>query len=659
MSGGQLASREDFEQLVVDTAEKIAGESVSGSGKRERAKVTVNTGAGDDVADVKVINATAFDAEQGINQNAYSFAFDLSATDVNIELGGGADEAAVSGGMSILYGRKALEAALDYAHEALGGTIEVSHIAIDGGEGDDTIFVDTTAAYYDLFGANVNISSGAGFDRAHLTGELAEMVDVADRIDGDLTKLDLETQAEVQVFDDILGHFTDENPVTAALALRQTLAIDMSGVEAVTDLLDNKAFIELDGNETNLAARPFTDYILSAGTDGKVSFAVTVSGKGFLSNLLVRAAESAEENRLTIDALKADGLNVFIIAPQIEVSGEVVGENVAFVAESLNTDALDASITIAEDELTGEALEYGFDFIEAKETASISVGADASILAGGFVDLRARTLQTGGYIDPKFGESIDVPHFVVVKLGSATIDILGDITATDGFVNALASARNEFDTENLLSLIPLSFGMGDVEAKVTLGGEAKVSAGAGARLMSDTFVYVNSYDKGSFPKFNVSLAGNVVTADTKTIVSGSASVVSAGDLRVDARSRAASYAISMATPTDVVMPTARSGIFLGANFAFAETMAQVLDGASIQSGAGNVSVEADGILHTRTYAISSPVSVYAVDGEGNTVVDADGNPVKATQTASVLSLVSAVEEILGTCPRSLTAPRPS
>ena len=137
--------------------------------------------------------------------------------------------------------------------------------------------------------------------------------------------------------------------------------------------------------------------------------------------------------------------------------------------------------------------------------------------------------------------------------------------------------------------------MGDVEAKVTLGGEAQISAGAGARLMSDTFVYVNSYDKGSFPKFNVSLAGNVVTADTKTIVSGSASVVSAGDLRVDARSRAASYAVSMATPTDALMPTARSGIFLGANFAFAETMAQVLDGASLESGAGNVSVEADGI----------------------------------------------------------------
>ena len=135
-------------------------------------------------------------------------------------------------------------------------------------------------------------------------------------------------------------------------------------------------------------------------------------------------------------------------------------------------------------------------------------------------DRRARTLQTGGYIDPSIYESIDIPHFVVVKLGSANIDILGDITAQKGFVNALASARNEFDTGDLLSLIPLSFGMGDVEAKVTLGGEARISAGAGARLMSDTFVYVDTYDDASFPKFNVSLAGNVVTADTKTIVSG-------------------------------------------------------------------------------------------------------------------------------------------
>lgn len=94
-------------------------------------------------------------------------------------------------------------------------------------------------------------------------------------------------------------------------------------------------------------------------------------------------------------------MNVFVIAPQIEVRGEVSGENVIFVAESLNSEALDASVTIVEDELTGEALEFGFDFIEAKETASISVGEGASILAGGFVDLRARTLQTGAILIPR------------------------------------------------------------------------------------------------------------------------------------------------------------------------------------------------------------------------------------------------------------------
>ena len=574
---------------------------------------------------------------------------------MNIDLGDGADEATVSGGMRTLYGRKAIQAVLNYAQEELGEKIEVSHIVIDGGAGDDTINVDTTAAYYDLFGADVNIAAGEGFDRAHLTGELAERVGVAGRITGDASKLFLETQAEVQMFDEILGHFTDENPVTAALALRQPLQIGMDGVEAVTDLLNNKNSVKLNGYETQISIQPFTDYLLSAGMDGKVAFAVTVTGDGFLSNLLVTAAENAAENRLSVETLQADGLSVFLIAPQIEVHGAVAGENVIFVAESLNSKALDAALTIAEDELTGEKLEFGFNFIEAKETASISVGADASIAADGFVDLRARTLQNGAYIDPSLYESISIPHFVVVKLSSANVDILGTITAKNGFVHALATARNEFDAADLLSLIPLSFGMGDVEAKVTLGGEAQIRAGAGARLMSDTFVYVNTFDDGSFPKFNVSLAGNVVTADTKTIVSGNAKIEAGGDARVDARSRAASYAVSMAVPTDVVMPTARSGIFLSANFAFAETMAQVLDAASVISQACNVSVEADGILSTRTYAISSPVSVYAVDENGNTIYDSEGNPVKATQTATVLSLVTTVEEILGHVPKEVNS----
>ena len=80
----EITSRDSFEQLVGDMVQKITEESVSGSNKRERAKVTVKTGAGDDVADVKVVNATAFDAvDQGVGQTpAYSFAFDLSATDV-------------------------------------------------------------------------------------------------------------------------------------------------------------------------------------------------------------------------------------------------------------------------------------------------------------------------------------------------------------------------------------------------------------------------------------------------------------------------------------------------------------------------------------------------------------------------------------------------
>ncbi len=654
----EIASKENFEQFVCDTVEQIKQDSVSGSGKLERAKVTVRTGEGDDVANVKVVNSMAFgaDALSSTDPNpgiAYSFSLDFGATDVSIDLGDGADEVNVSGGTSMLYGRKALQAVLDFAQKQLGTNVEGSHIVIDAGAGDDTVVVDTTAAYFDFFGADVRVNSGAGFDRVHLTGELAEVVDVKDRISGNNTRLSLETQAEIQVFDEILGHFVDENPVTAALALRQPLEISLEGAEAITDLLDNKASVSLNGAEKQLAVQPFTDYILSADMDGRVSFAVTVTGDGFMSNLLVKAAQSATENRLIVDKLEADGLNVFLIAPEIEVGGSVVGENVVFVAQSLNSEALDASLTIAEDDLTGEKLEFGFDFIEASEKASISVLKGASIYANGFVDMLAQTLQTGGYIDIKFIESLDMPHFVVAKFGTASVDIHGAIQANKGFVHAQAKAYNDFDASDLLALIPLSFGVGGVEAKVTLGDGANINAGAGANFLSDTRIYVNTFDKGSFPKFSVSLAGNVVTADTQTLVSGNAKILAADDVRVDARSRAASYAVSMAEPTDVALQTAKSGIFLGANFAMANTKAQVLDSASVESRAGDVAVEADGMLLTRTYAISSPVSVYATDEDGNTLVDADGNPVTTTQTASVLSLVTMVEEILGHVPKEV------
>ena len=176
--------------------------------------------------------------DQGVGQTpAYSFAFDLSATDVEIDLGDGADEVTVSGGMSARYGQKALQAALDYARDKLdAAAIEAAAFLSKAARETIPFSVDTTAAYYDLFGADVQIAAGDGFDRTHLTGELAETVNVADRISGDLARLDLETQSEVQVLESILGLITEDNPATAALALRQALAIDMSGIEAVTDL---------------------------------------------------------------------------------------------------------------------------------------------------------------------------------------------------------------------------------------------------------------------------------------------------------------------------------------------------------------------------------------------------------------------------------------
>ena len=97
--------------------------------------------------------------------------------------------------------------------------------------------------------------------------------------------------------------------------------------------MDNKASVELTGAETHLSVEPFTDYILSANPDVEVAFSVTVAGDGFLSNLLVTAAESAGENRLAIETLKADGLACR--TADLEVgAGEMTVKNLTCTQES-------------------------------------------------------------------------------------------------------------------------------------------------------------------------------------------------------------------------------------------------------------------------------------------------------------------------------------
>ena len=96
------------------------------------------------------------------------------------------------------------QAALDYARDELDAATHRGKPASPSTAARATIPFSWTPPLRTTISSarTCNIAAGEGFDRAHLTGELAETVNVGDRISGNLTHLDLETQAEVQVFDE-------------------------------------------------------------------------------------------------------------------------------------------------------------------------------------------------------------------------------------------------------------------------------------------------------------------------------------------------------------------------------------------------------------------------------------------------------------------------
>ena len=147
-------------------------------------------------------------------------------------------------------------------------------------------------------------------------------------------------------------------------------------------------------------------------------------------------------------------------------------------------------------------------------------------------------------------------NLAVVKLPTALVEIRGTIRA-GGFVHALAETYVNFDTEELLAYVPLAFALAMADTRLMLLGDARIEAGAGASLRSDSEVYVSAVDVGTFFKISLSLSSAIVTAETKTVVTDAASVTAEGDVTLDARSRVSVEAASIAGPTDVAAQGAK------------------------------------------------------------------------------------------------------
>ena len=667
-------------EVVQDTANKFAlaikervEELIADIESRTMTKVNVNTGDGVDDLVVRLVNSTNVYAGSGIDPRTgkfmalYNFDIDLGGTDLTVDLGAGADTMSVTGGLTMVNGRNLYQefSQLISKYGLQEDQLQYrSKYVISGGDGDDVITLDTTSAFHDVFGLDVTINEEAdgGYDRLHLTGNLAAKyvyngedilgdVPFEERIYKTEDGLHLNAQSVIRLLPDLSIDIVEE--LLNTVALRQSMDIHFGdGLDAVTDRLENKRTIDLGNVPTaEFTPQDFTDYVVCRALDPTVDVTVNlvaaVRGMAtYLSNLLVEAS-----GKITVEKLLADGLTVILQAPEVEILGPVSGEHILILAEAEDPDVLaeDAlTVTVAEDELSGTSMEYGVGLYEASPTVRIVVAEGASLNAAGVVDLIASIRQTSGMVDVMAGVASNFPNFVIVKQPTAEILLHGSITAAQGPIHALASTLVNFDCAELLSYIPLSFAWGQARTTLLVDGDAKLTSGAGTALRTDSEVYISAVDKGSFPKALLSLSSAVAIAETETIVTDAASITAGGDVLLDARSRMETEAASVAGPTDIARMKPKSGVFVAVSIALGRTgvyvgnYGEVTDStASVVSTGGTVRAEADSLIRNRTYAISSPISVY---------VDEYGNPTftqQPTQKQSLRSMVSLTESVLG------------
>ena len=640
---------------------------------RPTTTVSVYTGDGADQVAVRLMNATDFysgdsgtiDPRTGKPYAQYNFDIDLGGTQLVVDLGAGEDSVELSGGVSMLLGRNLLKTFSQMiAEQFAGSTPAGSSYTIIGGTGDDTVTLNTTAAFADFFGLDVTIveEENGGYDRLHLEGELAteyiynedsgvaSSVPYSERLYVIEDGLGMLAQASVSISAGAMDGVLD--PVLDMLALQQTLRVHYTDeLEAVTDLLENKQVLDLtslgytgSGAQTiSIAGTDFTDYILPLTDSVTVaSLTLQMDGTPFLSNLIIAA-----NDRVEIGTLLASGLTVFLLAPEIAVNGKVQGNHVVLLAQAEDPSGLDDPTKITVEDGLGEDLEYGIDAYDVKAEAKVILGPDAEIVATGLVDVLAEVSQTRGMWEVLRGQQDHSSNFIVTKLPTTLVEIQGSITA-GGFVHALAETYVDFDTEELLAYIPLAFALAMADTQLLLTGDAMIDAGAGAVLRTDSQVYVSAVDVGTFFKIALSLSGAIVTAETKTVVTDAASVTADGDVVLDARSRVNVEAASIAGPTDIAAEGAKSGVFVGVSIVAAETGVYVGDyddhkdsSASVTSRNGDIIAEADGLLRNKTYSVSSPVSVY-MDESGS-----PGQVQQSDQTISPVSVITLVETVVG------------
>ncbi len=617
--------------------------------------VQIDMGEGDDVADVKLIDATdiAFTpaAAEGsalaamfpnADPTRYQFGFgiDIGSADVQLNGNEGNDRLSVSGGRNITLAASLSQAVMDSIKGSdYASRLPVSDVQVNGGAGDDILTVDTTVAYSTYGGVSVSANGGTDYDRLHLSGKLDNGVGENERIklNNEGNELTLKTMAEISLVPELTEFFGTEN---VSLKFRETLMVDLNNFDALTDQLQYKRRVVLDSS-TNETAQSLTDYVVSpiwgsedAQTEtktGTLHFTLPAGlrmpeGELLLSNLVVDLSQANDKDTLVIEELLAEGLNVLLRADElarIEITGIIRGKNILISLEGEDAALAAIDTRIVEDDLNEEftdTIELELGFYEAQRDLSILVADTAKLYAQQVIDMRSKLRLNKAFIPAaEYIEGLTDKNLnpVTFKFGESIITIEGTLQA-GGTVHVRNAVTVDIDVGNeLLQLfIPVAIAGTFGHTKLIVSDEAKIISGraeneidhrvAGVVLEARTEVLQEALAGGGVVPFTIGLG--MVDFITEVTVKEFASIISGGDVELFASSFVSSVTSGAGKPNNVWDYAQNSGMYIAGSFVFVDTSATIADSAVVEAKGGDVTVAAVSDVFASAVSVAIPVN---------------------------------------------------
>ena len=539
--------------------------------------VTVTSGAGSDKITVTGVSAVSH------NENIVSVHKGVSS--LTVDAGDDADTITLKGDSKLVDIKKDISeeianrvfAVVSQNVNTQGQIDKHGSVAtVMGGDGDDLLNLDTSFELGTLGKTSLDYQGGAGKNRLHLTGSLKPG---ASNITGSLGSngtgsISMHTGNTASRIDKYIVDtdlWVNSREVSIDLISPNTLDLSMSGVDTVTDELNNKATVNVTieggkvmANGEEVTFQPFTDYIYDPdGNTVKLdSFSNAGCAGALLSKLHIKGQNiTVGENTVinlpgvTLVLESVDGEDGSIL-----IKGTVEAENIMLKLTCSDSHAL--SFFGLVDDIMDPSI------MDVNSSVSVIIAATASLIANRVVDIAAKSVQTHGllpnltdlipgihnlnnnediknkvdkYVKTVFGfESFEMLkqagsiNLVSIKMASAIVDILGSIVA--GSVRV--SANSEVDTSASNSSLT-EFGLPLALSVITGKAGIKVSDGASIQATAgDIYLDANSKVKvetaASSGRLPFTVAVTVVDNKAYVDVSGGSLKSTNGDVIANA-----------------------------------------------------------------------------------------------------------------------------